>query len=140
MGVKSSTAISAQKSSEGAENATLIYAIGKQTVEKLERKKVQTVRSANNNRLQGASLKSERSALPQATNSGDTWLHPSSNEVMNITEICLEAKAKIALLSAKIYEQEGTMGINREIQVPALILFDTGSGGNLILKSIVLPS
>lgn len=123
-----------------AEQVSCTYAIGEQTVKKLEAEKVCTVSFTANTCSQVALFGFERSASPQGTSSGNTRCKPSLHDVMNIEEIRFDEEPEISLFSKNAYNVEGTTEITRKIQAPSLLIFHTSAGLNLISKSVVPPS
>lgn len=87
---------------------------------------------ATNNCPNRASFESKRSSLPQATNLGDILLISLYDEVMNIEEILFDEQTEMALFSARKIKVEGTIKIDRKIQVPALFLLDTSADQSII--------
>lgn len=118
---------------------TSTCAIGRRSVQKLEKERGRTVSLASRNHSQRTSLEFERLPSPQGTTSRSTRSHPSSEKVLNIEEIFFDAQAKISFSGAKTSKVEGNIDINRTIQVSALFLLDTVAGPDLISKSILLP-
>lgn len=100
----SRTARRARKTRKRAGHATQTYTIGDRAIKKPDAEVVSTMYFATNSSQRRVLFESERSALPQNTNSGSAGLYPSPDDVMNIEKIFLTAKTE-SLHSAERQER-----------------------------------
>lgn len=98
---------------------------------------VRTVEVATIKSAQVTQLESERSVLAQILNSGSTGVYLSSDDIMKMEGIFLDAHAKIAFFRAKNYKMEGTTGMTRTMRTQVLFLSDMCESPNVISKSVV---
>lgn len=84
---KSKTATNARTRCKRAKHASSGYNIGEVSGKNLNAGEVWTVSSATNSRILESLFVFERLELPQITDSSSTWLHPPSDDVINIRKI-----------------------------------------------------
>lgn len=98
------------------------------------------MRSPSRNRSHWKPYDFERPELLQAMISGRARLYTAADVISNIAEILFDGEFEIAQFSADTYKADGTVGIECEIQVTALLLFHTGAGRKLVSEYIASPS
>lgn len=137
---QSRTRRSARKRNEFAENTTSTSARSEQTFEKLETGEVQTVNFATDKHFQKTSFELQRFRFLRVTTSSSIPSYQWSVEVSRIGEIPFKENAKDAIVNAKIYKCQRTIGVTRITKVSTYFLLHlhTCSGPNPNSKSIVL--